>query len=61
MTVPVGAILTYTVTATAGLPETFTIYSVSVQPASGITDVDLNNNRATSGLTEKIFANGFEP
>ena len=51
----------YTVTATAGPPEKFTIYSVSVQPASGITDVDLNNDRATNGLSEKIFANGFEP
>lgn len=61
MNVPVGAILTYTVTATAGLPETFTIYSVSVQPASGITDVNLNNNTATSGLAEKIFADGFGP
>lgn len=61
MSVPVGAVLTYTVTATAGLPETFTLYSVSVQPGSGITDVNLNNNVATSGLSEKIFADGFGP
>jgi uncharacterized repeat protein (TIGR01451 family) len=58
--VPVGAVLTYTVTASAGLPEGFTMYAVSVQPATGITDVNLNNNQATSGLPEKIFADGFD-
>ena len=61
MNVPVGAVLTYTVTATASVPETFTIYTVSVQAASGITDVNPNNNTATSGLPEKIFTDGFGP
>ena len=61
LTLPVGATATYVITVNvAKTPETTTTYSVTVTPASGITDIDTSNNTASDSEMVKIFADGFD-